>query len=171
MLKTMGLIALVAAAGFAGVLKAAELKERIRLLEDFLKMMLDLKSRIDYFKQPLLQLFQQSAAKEDTPAYELLNRCQEELRENHGEIRRIWVREAEKIYRKTPLTKEDMQSIFHLGSFIGQTDFDNQKIQFDYLEKRLEEQMTEARNASRIKGPMYRRIGFFGGAVAALVLL
>ena len=171
MLKMIGLIALVAAAGFSGVLKAAELKERIRLLEDFLKMMLDLKSRIDYFKQPLLPLFQQTSSKEDTPAYELLKRCQKELQENHGEIRNVWRREAEKVYRKTPLTKEDMQSVLHLGAFIGQTDFENQKIQFDYLEKRLEEQLTEARAESRVKGPMYRRIGFFGGAVAALVLL
>lgn len=171
MLKVIGLIALVAAAGFAGVLKAAELKERIRLLEDFLKMMLDLKSRIDYFKQPLLPLFQQTAAKENTMAYELLNRCQKELRENHGEIRTIWLRAAEEIYRKTPLKKEDMQLVCHLGSFVGQTDYENQKMQFEYLEKRLEEQLTEAREESRVKGPMYRRIGFFGGAVAALVLL
>lgn len=171
MLKIIGLMALVAAAGFSGVLKAAELKERIRLLEDFLKMILDLKSRIDYFKQPLLPLFQQTSSKEDTPAYELLKRCQKELQENHGEIRNVWRREAEKVYRKTPLTKEDMQSVLHLGAFIGQTDFENQKIQFDYLEKRLEEQLTEARAESRVKGPMYRRIGFFGGAVAALVLL
>ena len=94
MLKIIGLMALVAAAGFSGVLKAAELKERIRLLEDFLKMMLDLKSRIDYFKQPLLPLFQQTSSKEDTPAYELLKRCQKELQENHGEIRNVWRREA-----------------------------------------------------------------------------
>ena len=59
-----------------------------------------------------------------------------------------------------------MQSICHLGSFIGQTNYENQKMQFEYLEKRL-----EAREESRVKGPMYRRIGFFGGAVAALVLL
>ena len=76
MLKMIGLIALVAAAGFAGVQKSAELKERIRLLEDFLKMMLDLKSRIDYFKQPLLPMFQQTSAKKNTVAYRLLDRCQ-----------------------------------------------------------------------------------------------
>ena len=171
MLKMIGLIALVAAAGFAGVQKSAELKERIRLLEDFLKMMLDLKSRIDYFKQPLLPMFQQTSAKKNTVAYRLLDRCQTELREKQGEIRSIWLHAAEETYRKTPLTKEDMQSICHLGSFIGQTDYENQKMQFDYLEKRLEEQLTEAREESRVKGPMYRRIGFFGGAVAALVLL
>ncbi|MGN1413623.1 MAG: stage III sporulation protein AB [Anaerovoracaceae bacterium] len=171
MLKMIGLIALVAAAGFSGVRKAAELKERIRLLEDFLKMMLALKSRIDYFKQPLLPLFQQTAAKEATPAYILLDRCQKELRENQGEIRCIWIRAAKETYRNTPLTKEDIQSICHLGSFIGQTDYENQKMQFDYLEKRLEEQLAEAREESRVKGPMFCRIGFFGGTVAALVLL
>ena len=55
-----------------------------------------------------------------------------------------------------------------MGSFIGQTDYENQQMQFSFLETRLQEQLTEAREDCRQKGPMYRRIGFFGGAIAAL---
>lgn len=171
MLKIMGLMALVAAAGFAGVLKAAELKERIRLLEEFLKMTLTLKGRIQYFRQPLIPLFAQVGTAGNTSAFHLLKQCRKQLEEKQGEISQVWIQEAEKIYGRTAITGEDLEIICHMGSFIGQTDYENQQMQFSFLETRLQEQLTEAREDCRQKGPMYRRIGFFGGAIAALVLL
>ena len=97
MLKIMGLMALVAAAGFAGVLKAAELKERIRLLEEFLKMTLTLKGRIQYFRQPLIPLFAQVGTAGNTSAFHLLKQCRKQLEEKQGEISQVWIQEAEKI--------------------------------------------------------------------------
>lgn len=171
MVKCIGLLALVAAVGLGGILKAEELKERIYLLEDFLKVALDLKSRIQYFRQPLLQLFTETAAKGNSPGLKILQRCAAGLKEKEGEIGALWAQAAEEIYGKTSLTQEDREVICHLGTFIGQTDYENQQVQFLYLQKRLEEQMQAARDIYSRKGPMYRRIGFFGGAIAALVLL
>lgn len=171
MIKLIGLLILVAAAGFGGILKAEELKERIRLLEDYLRMMLELKGKIHYFRQPLLQMFRQTADKGHSPAYLLLGRCQACLEETHGEIAPVWSENTRKIYRKTPLTPEDLEILTHPGTFLGQTDYENQQAQFAYVEQRLAEQIAEARGLYEKKGPMYRRIGFFGGAIVALVLL
>ena len=48
MLKLAGLLGLTAALGLIGVLKAEDLKRRQRLLEEYLKMLLSLKSKINY---------------------------------------------------------------------------------------------------------------------------
>ena len=53
MLKLAALMGIVAGCGLGGILKAAELKERIRLLDEFFKMILSLKSEINYFREPL----------------------------------------------------------------------------------------------------------------------
>ena len=57
MLKLAGLLGLTAALGLIGVLKAEDLKRRQRLLEEYLKMLLSLKSKINYFREPLSELF------------------------------------------------------------------------------------------------------------------
>ena len=47
MLKFAGIVGLVAALGLIGILKAEELKSRVKDLEDFLRMCLFLKSKIN----------------------------------------------------------------------------------------------------------------------------
>ena len=171
MLKMAGLTGMVLSAGLLGILKAEKLTQRIRLLEDFLKMVLDLKGQMNYFRIPLVEIFGKTAKKGQTEAFQLLMLSEFDLREKHGEIKEIWAQNADSIYRNTPLTAHDRDIISELGNFIGQTDFENQKIQFDWIERELEIQLEEARQANRQKGPMYRRLGFFGGILAALILL
>ena len=57
-LKIIGIIGLITASGLAGIMKAYRLKRRIYLLEDYMKMIMDLKSRINYMKEPLLISFE-----------------------------------------------------------------------------------------------------------------
>ena len=173
MLRLLGLVGLVAAMGLAGILKAAELKDRILLLEDFYKMVLELKSQMQYFREPLLRMFERTGQKGDTRAHKLLMGCLAALHQGDGseEIGQIWEEAVKGTYRGTPLTDDDKTLLLHLGTFIGQTDYENQRMQFAYLEERLTEQMEEAREIYKKKGPMYRRIGFFIGAIAALAVL
>ena len=56
-LKIIGIIGLITASGLAGIMKAYRLKRRIYLLEDYMKMIMDLKSRINYMKEPLPDIF------------------------------------------------------------------------------------------------------------------
>ena len=171
MLRTAGLLGLVLSAGLLGILQAEKLTRRIRLLEDFQKMVLDLKGQMNYFRIPLVEIFRQTAEKGATEAFQLLEASGADLREKHGEMGQIWAQNADSVYKGTPLTDRDRKVVAELGSFIGQTDFENQKVKFCWLEDLLQQQLEEARHVSRQKGPMYRRIGFFGGILAALVLL
>lgn len=183
MLKAVGLLGLVLASGLLGMGKSAELKARIDLLEDFLRMILQLKSRMNYFKEPLTSILRtkqeikpesrkESGSKNDfSKAFELLGRTGDDLRQKNGEIGQIWADRAEKIYKGTPLTVQDMELIRYPGQFLGQTDWENQQARFDYLENRLQQQIKEAEECFRIKGPLYRKIGFFLGGLAAVIFI
>lgn len=171
MLRILGLVGLVMAAGCAGLLKASELKDRILLLEEFYKMVLDLKGQMQYFREPLLRMFERTGRKGETKAQQLLTGCLADLRQGESDITGTWNETVRRVYMRTPLTAEDKALIEHLGTFIGQTDYENQTMQFTYLEERLGAQIDQAREIYAKKGPMYRRIGFFGGAIAALVVL
>ncbi|MBQ8563127.1 MAG: stage III sporulation protein AB [Firmicutes bacterium] len=171
MLKAAGLLGLVLAAGLAGMVKAEELKSRIGLLEDFQNLLLSLKSQMNYFREPLYTLFSRTGKKSGSRAFLLPEACLAGLLEKNGEIAQIWAENTRQTYEGTALSEEDKEILCHIGTYLGQTDFANQQMQFQYTEERLAQQLAEAREIYRQKGPMYRRIGFFGGAVAALVLL
>ena len=69
MLKLAGLLVLTVALGLIGVLKAESLKEREKLLEEYLKMLLFLKSRINYLREPLSEHFCENAKNEKRKAF------------------------------------------------------------------------------------------------------
>ena len=69
MAKILIIVGFVAACGFMGTLKAGELKERIALLEDFRMMIIYMKGKINYFRQPLTTIpkIQKRKAKMNIP--------------------------------------------------------------------------------------------------------
>ena len=171
MLKAAGIIGLVLALGFLGILKTQKLKSRIEVLEEFLKMCLLLKSKINYLREPLTYIFSAESLKEDNRAFSLLRDSFAEAEEKDAEISQIWFQKAEETYKTSELTAKDMESIKYLGIFLGQTDYENQLYQFEYLESMLKNLIGEAYDEWKRKGPLYRKLGFFAGALIGIVLM
>lgn len=171
MLRAVGLLGIVISCGLTGIAKCARLGMRKRLLEDFLEMTLDLKGKINYFRRPLTELSGEESEKRDTAAFKLLAALGDDLREKDGEIDEIWLKRAEEIYAGLPLTREDMEAVKYLGHFIGQTDYENHLFHFRYVEEKLHAQLEDAERAVRVKGPLYRKVGFFAGAAIAIALI
>ena len=171
MVKGFGLICMIAALGLAGILKAEELKSRIKLLEDVQYMLLNLKSQMCYFREPLQILLEKLAKTADSRAFLMLNECALELGDKSGDIGQIWAENTIRTYGKTSLTQEDMDIIAQVGTYLGQTDFAGHQIQFECTEEQLRRQIQQARETERLKSPMYRKIGFISGAAAALIIL
>ena len=171
MVKAVIIVGFVAACGFMGNLKAGELKERIALLEDFRMMILYLKGKINYLREPLTNITEKNKKTDHSKAFSLLSETGAALGEKNDDIGRIWPQKATTIYKSTSLTAEDMEIIKYPGCFLGQTDWQNQQANFDYLEQRLCEQITQAGQIYTSKGPLYRKIGFFAGGLIAIVFL
>ena len=171
MFKLAGLLCITGALGLTGIAKSMALKERTVLLEDYLQMLTYLRSRINYFREPLCEILHAGAKNEDLKAFSFLNEILSNIDSNPFEIERIWAQKAEEFYRNTPLKHEDINLIVYTGRFIGQTDYENQCAQFEYLEKTLEKQISDAAQEYHRKGPLYRKIGFFAGGTVALVFI
>ena len=171
MFKAVGLLGLVAATGLMGIVKAAALKERIRLLEDFRQLMLALEGQINYFREPLLRLFARVEQSDRTESDELLRLCRNALAQRQDDMETVWRESVDTLYRSKGLSEKDLEILSYAGTFLGQTDYENQRQQFTYLGEQLSAQIEEAKAAYRIKGPLYRRIGFFCGATGAILLL
>ena len=171
MAKILIIVGFVAACGFMGTLKAGELKERITLLEDFRMMIIYMKGKINYFRQPLTTMAEKESQNEHSRAFNLLGETGTALGQKNDDMSQIWAREATRIYKNTPLTAEDMELIRYPGCFLGQTDWQNQQASFEYLEQRLSEQIKQAGQAYAAKGPLYRKIGFFAGGLIAIIFL
>ncbi len=171
MLKLAGLLGLTAALGLIGVLKAEDLKRRQRLLEEYLKMLLSLKSKINYFREPLSEHFCENTEDEKRKAFLLADEVFIELEGKEAQISQIWSEKTEKLYENTPLTGEDLEWVNYPGNFLGQTDCENQQYQFEYTERGIQAQIEDAKQAARVKGPLYRKLGFFAGGLIAVILI
>ena len=171
MLRLAGLLGIVMALGLLGIMKSQQLGARVKLLEDFLQMVLELKGQISYFKEPLPAIFEKVKKKSDSKAFMLLNQSGEELRQKDAEIAQIWPKTVSENYKGQPLTKDDLKLFDYLGTFIGQTDYDNHLFHFSYMEEKLNSQINDSKNDLKVKGPMYRKIGFFLGAILAILFI
>lgn len=171
MIKAVMIAAFVAACGFLGIIKAGELKERTVLLEDYRRMLLQLKSRINYFREPITSVLEYEGEKGQSRAFRLLIETGTALKEKNAEIAGIWSQKADKIYKHAPLTADDMEIIRYPGNFLGQTDCENQQAGFIYIEEKLAAQIDDAEKSCREKGPLYRRLGFFAGGLVAIIFI
>ena len=171
MIREVIIAGFVAACGFFGIIKAGQLKERTVLLEDYRRMLLQLKSRINYFREPIISILEYEGERGHSRAFILLSETGTALKEKNAEIGRIWSHNVNEIYKNTSLTEDDMEIIRYPGNFLGQTDCDNQQAGFIYMEEKLAAQIDEAEKICRVKGPLYRRLGFFAGGLAAIILI
>lgn len=173
MFKVIGLMGLVISAGILGIMKTLSLKERVSLLEEYLSLVLQIKSQISYFKEPLTTIFSRLNF-DDTScskASSLFKNVEIKLKSTDEDIREIWEEEIDSAYGRSHLTEVDIKVLKLPGGYIGQTDFKNQQSQFSYTEDRLKEQIGEAKEDYRVKGKLYNRIGFFIGGIIAIILI
>ena len=170
MLKLAALMGIVAGCGLGGILKAAELKERIRLLDEFFKMILSLKSEINYFREPLAVVLGRQSHNEDTEASRLLREIQHRMNTADDAVQ-IWRKAVLHIYGGTAATAEDRRLFQYPGGFLGQTDCENHLFHFEHLENLLQGQLQEARVSYQVKGPLFSKLGFFIGGMVAVLLM
>lgn len=171
MFKLVGIIGLICSTGLIGIYKESLLKRRVDLLNDFYKLVIEIKAQINYFKEPLPELFNKLSNKNSFKADLLINDIRHEMFEKTLQIRGIWALKVKEIYRNEPLHKTDLDLISYLGEFIGQTDYENQIFQFEYLESKLTEQIEHATEELNKRGPLLKKTGFIIGIIISIVLI
>lgn len=69
------------------------------------------------------------------------------------------------------LTRSDREILSSLGTFLGSSDRDNQLKNLQLCQKRLEENLSAAKENRKTNGRLYQSLGVLGGLFLAIVLL
>ncbi len=100
----------------------------------------------------------------------LLGRVCSRIR-NGERVLDAWETAVEEEGRESGLTRADRDLLRGFGSQLGKTDVEGQIANCRQYGERLEQRLTEAREASAAKGRLYMTLGFAGGMALALLLL
>lgn len=171
MLKLIGLTGVIISLGLAGICKSKQMYRRLFLLEDYYEIIIKIKSHIGYFKEPLPELFIMNKTNKNSKASLLLNNIGERLKNDSVGIEELWKREVNTLYKSEPIKEEDIVTFNYPCSFLGKTDYENQLLHFSYLEEKLNMTIERVRTDIANKTPMYNKIGFFIGAIIAILLI
>ncbi len=170
MLKIIGILGLMLSFGLYGISRSNNLKLRIKLLEDFYEMIIELKGQINYFKEPLPNIFKKVGKNSNSKAFLFLNGLGDEIDKKGSYTSNFWSNKVKSTY-KDDLIPEDIEIMSYLGDFLGQTDYENHLQHFLYIENKLKNQIEKAKNTYEQKSPLYNKIGFFIGAIIGILLI
>ena len=171
MLKLLGITGLVISCGLYGILRTNNLKSRISTLEDYYEMIINLKTQIGYFKEPLPDLLDKLSKNSSSNAYIFLKALSIDINKKGCYSANFWAKNLKEIYSNTVITDSDLEIMSYVGEFIGQTDYINHLQHFEYVENKLMKQINIAKEIHIQKGPMYNKIGFFIGAIIGIMFI
>ena len=171
MLKLIGITGIVISCGLFGISRTNILKSRINILEDYYEMIINLKTQISYFKEPLPDLVDKLSKNNSSKAYLVLKGVGTDIYENDCYSSDFWAKNLKDIYHNTAITDSDLEIMSYVGEFIGQTDYINHLQHFEYVENKLIKQINIAKETYIQKGPMYNKIGFFVGAIIGVMFI
>lgn len=164
MLKILMLVIIIISTSSIGILKYWELKDRYNLLIQFRDMVYKISLEIDYFKEPLPALFK----KIDHPfALEISNF----INLSNFNFQEAFNNAMCVTYQSSSLITEDLNIMEKLGCFLGQSDWKNQKMQFDLLLTELDCQISEAKTSVKEKGKLYKKIGIYSGLIIGILFI
>lgn len=170
-LKIIGILGLISSFGLIGISKSVLLKKRIELLEEYYQMIMELKGQINYFKEPLPNIFHKIAKNNNSHADRFLIELGCDMNEKNSYTSDFWLHKLNSVYGSTTLTKDDLSTMSYLGDFLGQTDYNNHLQHFLYIEGKLQNQITQAKENYNSKSPLYNKIGFFIGGIIGILLI
>lgn len=171
MVKAAGLVFLFIGSSLIGFMKSAEIKKRKDLLEDYKELILQISTRIGYFKEPIPVIFREIADQREGQTEQLLKCWLLYYEISQERIDEMWNKAVKDVYESEPLSFTDKQVLMKCGSFLGQSDYENQKKHFDMLNHQLDTQINDADEDIRTKGRMYSKMGVCMGALIAITLI
>lgn len=83
----------------------------------------------------------------------------------------LWNTSVEMIPKSVSLTKQDYELLAEIGFQLGKTDIEGQLKHLELCGERLKMQISDAENCISNKSKLYKTMGFFVGASAAILLL
>lgn len=165
MLKVTGMIFVIIASTYLGILKGEEARERVKELRELKQILCQIQKEIQSFPIPIAEIFA-DIEKRTLPVYQpwlkdLKRKCEE--REN-GTFFEIWERSIHWL-KGTKLTKDELDGLLHLGKNIQMHE------SIGLFISGLEHQIHLSEKEYEIKKKLYRSMGVMAGIFLVVLLL
>lgn len=168
MLKLIGLCLISVTGGLVGINASLRLKSRTELLEKYIALLNETKTRIRLSACDIRELFKNDLC------YEPLDFMTAEFTrniKNKFNAKLSWERAVNSAFKKYRLSKADKELIADFGADFGQSDIDGELSHIDLHIALAEDRLEKARTELIQKGKLYRTLGIFGGITVSLIIL
>lgn len=171
MVKTIGILMVIAASTAAGFILADSFKKRLSQLKEFQSALIQLQNEIFYTKTTLPEACMNISLKARYPVNMIFKTVYENLNENFSDsVYDAFVRALEQ-EKSNCLLESDKSIILNLAKSLGESDIEGHKKVFNLADHDLKNTIgtLEIQLNKNIK--MYRYLGFSFGAVIAILLI
>ena len=171
-LKIIGSLFLMLSATAIGFLKADELKQRVRCLQELKRMMVFLQGELRFHRASLPEAFENVSERVEEPFRQFLKHLAERLetREADG-FDVVWSEMSEQLLQKEGFVKEDRQLLEMLQSSLGYLDLKMQTETLNLAVLQVEDAIRLAKEQQTVKGKLDQTMGVTFGALLTLLII
>lgn len=171
-IKIIGSLFLMSSAAAIGFLKADELNERVKRLNELKRMMILLQGELRFHRASLSEAFENVSERVEEPFSGFLKEtaCKLERRESGG-FDEVWKEMSGKLLCGEGFQKEDEQLFEILRSSLGYLDLTMQTETLNLAIIQTEDAIRSARKQQEAKGKLYQTMGVTVGALLTLLII
>ena len=171
-IKIIGGLFLLSSAAAIGFLKAEELNERVKKIQQLKRMIMLLQGELRFHREELSEAFENIAEKTEAPFSLFLQELSMRLKQGtEKEFEEIWLECSKILLREEGFLKEDRQLLELLGSSLGYLDLTMQTEHLNLVMLRTEESLEEAKKLKECRGKLYQTMGVTVGALLTLLII
>ncbi len=165
LLKLMGGAILTGAAFLCGCYFSKKLYKRRNFLRTFSAFLDSLSTDIRYTSEDIFTVVSRCSDFEELRFFNI----SDEMFVQPFDV--VWTGCVSKIPKIYSLTNEDISLITGFGAKLGKTDVEGQLSHIEFYRKLIQKQITKAEEAIAQKSRLYRTMGLFCGAAAAIMMM
>ena len=170
MLKIALSAIIIASGSMLGIGLGHVLRERVRVLEELITSLLDLRSDVGFLHTPMPQIFARLAGRYGAVSF-LYAQCLVDEGDKTADLSQVWEAAATDFVKKETQGAEVLEALIHLGGGLGKSDGETQLTRIDRTIVRLEACLLTAKEKSRRMGPVYNHAGTAASVLLVLLLI
>lgn len=167
-LKLLGLLLISSVGAMLGISASLKLKFRVQLLEKYITLMKETKTKIRISACDIRELFKSNM---DFAPLDKMTSDFTRYIKNGKSVKNAWIDAVDNIYKNHSITKTDRDLLSEFGTEFGQNDVDGEINHIDMHISLVEDRLTQARSEFSQKGKLYRTLGLFAGITVSLMIL
>jgi len=170
-LKIAGGAAICVASALIGVYYSKNGQYRLNDLTDLKRALILLKSEIDFAQNALPDALSNVGARTGGEIGGAFIKIAERVSERRGELHLIWEDEISSGFKRTYLTKSDVDAVLQLGKIIGYMDKPLQAGNIDMAVSYIDQTSAALREKREKTSRLYTSLGILGGLLITIIIL